>query len=97
LLDRPLTLPCGATLPNRIGKSAMTEGLCDASGRPNQRHERLYRRWSAGGAGLLITGNVMVDWRYLEPATNCGYRSATREDSARACPADALSPRPPCS
>lgn len=27
---------------------------------PDERIRRLYRRWSAGGAGLLITGNVMV-------------------------------------
>lgn len=32
-LAQPLTLPCGAVLPNRLGKSAMTEGLSDASAR----------------------------------------------------------------
>ncbi len=70
ILGRSLTLPCGAVLPNRIAKSAMTEGLSDASGRANERHARLYRRWSRGGAGLLVTGNVMVDWRYLERPGN---------------------------
>ena len=69
-LTEPLTLPCGAVLPNRLAKSAMTEGLADASARANARHARLYRRWSEGGVGLLITGNVMVDWRYLERPGN---------------------------
>ncbi len=69
-LTEPLTLPCGALVPNRIAKSAMTEGLADASGRANERHAKLYRRWSEGGAGLLVTGNVMVDWRYLERPGN---------------------------
>ncbi len=69
-LTEPLTLPCGAVVPNRIAKSAMTEGLAGASGRANERHARLYRLWAEGGAGLLITGNVMVDWRYLERPGN---------------------------
>ncbi len=69
-INEPLTLPCGTVLPNRIAKSAMTEGLCDASARANERHARLYRRWAEGGAGLLVTGNVMVDWRYLERPGN---------------------------
>ncbi len=70
LLAQPLPLPCGAVLPNRLGKSAMTEGLSDASAHANPRHAHLYRRWSEGGAGLLVTGNVMVDWRYLERPGN---------------------------
>jgi len=65
-----LQLPCGATLPNRLAKAAMTEGLADAAMRATGRHVRLYRRWSEGGAGLSITGNVMVDRRYLERPGN---------------------------
>ncbi|MEZ4363968.1 MAG: NADH:flavin oxidoreductase/NADH oxidase family protein [Kofleriaceae bacterium] len=61
-LAAPLTLPCGATLPNRLAKSAMSEVLGDLkTGAPTEALERLYRRWGEGGAGLLITGNVMVD------------------------------------
>jgi 2,4-dienoyl-CoA reductase-like NADH-dependent reductase (Old Yellow Enzyme family) len=69
-LADPLRLPCGALLPNRIAKAAMTEGLADADGLANARHARLYRRWAAGGAGLLLTGNVMVDRRWLERPGN---------------------------
>ncbi|MDX1499758.1 MAG: NADH:flavin oxidoreductase/NADH oxidase family protein, partial [Woeseiaceae bacterium] len=65
-----LALPCGATLKNRLAKAAMTEGLADAANRATGRHVTLYRRWAEGGAGLLITGNVQVDRRYLERAGN---------------------------
>ncbi|MEZ6187191.1 MAG: NADH:flavin oxidoreductase/NADH oxidase family protein [Planctomycetota bacterium] len=64
-LDAPLTLPCGATLPNRIAKAAMSEQLADPGGVPGEALRALYRRWGAGGAGLLITGNVMIDPRAL--------------------------------
>ncbi len=69
-LAAPLTLPCGATLPNRLAKAAMTERLADAQGRPTPRLERLYRAWSQGGCGLLLTGNVMVDRHHLEAPGN---------------------------
>jgi 2,4-dienoyl-CoA reductase-like NADH-dependent reductase (Old Yellow Enzyme family) len=66
----PLALRCGATLPNRLAKAAMTEGLADPSLRATAAHERLYRRWSEGGAGLLLTGNVQVDRFDLERPAN---------------------------
>jgi len=65
-----LALPCGATLKNRLCKAAMTEGLADEHNRATRRHETLYKRWAKGGAGLLLTGNVQVDRRYLERAGN---------------------------
>jgi 2,4-dienoyl-CoA reductase-like NADH-dependent reductase (Old Yellow Enzyme family) len=69
-LHTPLRLPCGVILPNRILKSAMTEGLADLHDRATPLHSRLYRRWSEGGTGTLVTGNVMVDRRYLERPGN---------------------------
>lgn len=69
-LADPFTLPSGLTLPNRIAKAAMTENLADADNQPTVRLERLYRRWAQGGAGLLVTGNLMVDRRYLERSRN---------------------------
>ncbi len=69
-LDQPLTLRSGLDLPNRIAKAAMTENLADADNQPTHRLERLYRTWGEGGAGLLITGNLMVDRRYLERSRN---------------------------
>lgn len=70
VLGQPLRLPCGAELSNRIAKAAMTEGLADSLNRATERHCRVYERWSAGGAGLLLTGNIMVDARFLERPGN---------------------------
>ena len=70
LLSQPLKLPCGAILSNRLGKAPLTEGLADEHNRATERLVRLYRRWSEGGAGLLVSGNVHVDRRYLERPGN---------------------------
>ncbi|MGY4719092.1 NADH:flavin oxidoreductase/NADH oxidase family protein [Naumannella huperziae] len=59
-LFSPLDLAGGATLPNRIAKAAMEENMAAPGQLPGRELVELYRRWSAGGAGLLITGNVMV-------------------------------------
>lgn len=69
-LAQPLRLPCGATLGNRLCKAAMTEGLGDSRLRATDRLDRLYGAWSDGGAGLLVTGNVMIDHRVLERPGN---------------------------
>ena len=69
-LDSPVTLPCGAVIPNRLAKAAMTEGVADSDLHATERHQRLYGRWSDGGAGLLITGNVMIDRTVLERPGN---------------------------
>jgi 2,4-dienoyl-CoA reductase-like NADH-dependent reductase (Old Yellow Enzyme family) len=70
ILSEPLTLPCGAVLRNRLCKAAMTEGLADAHHFATTGHERLYRRWGAGGIGMMLTGNVQIDRRYLERPGN---------------------------
>jgi 2,4-dienoyl-CoA reductase-like NADH-dependent reductase (Old Yellow Enzyme family) len=59
-LYSPLMLRSGGRLRNRIAKAAMEEGMAGSSQLPDERLISLYRRWGAGGAGLLITGNVMV-------------------------------------
>ncbi|MFC4290888.1 NADH:flavin oxidoreductase/NADH oxidase family protein [Sphingorhabdus arenilitoris] len=69
-LSDPLTLPCGAVLPNRIAKAAMTEGLADIHGHPTPELERLYGIWSDGGAGLLLSGNIQIDADHLERPGN---------------------------
>ncbi|WP_183344725.1 NADH:flavin oxidoreductase/NADH oxidase family protein [Conexibacter arvalis] len=66
----PLTLPCGAVLPNRLAKAAMSEQLGDRANRPTERLDRLYERWGAGGCGLVITGNVIVDRRHVGEPRN---------------------------
>ncbi len=69
-LDQPLTLPCGAVIPNRLAKAAMTEGLADPMGVPTAELQRLYGLWSDGGAGLLLSGNVQIDGDHLERPGN---------------------------
>ena len=53
-------LPNGSVLPNRLAKAAMEENMAAAGQLPDASLVRLYRRWSQGGVGLIITGNVMV-------------------------------------
>lgn len=53
-----------------MAKSALTEGLADSKNRTTQRHLNLYKQWAQGGTGLVITGNVQVDRRYLERPGN---------------------------
>src|SRR5260221_10893147 len=69
-LARPLDLPCGATLSNRLAKAAMSEGLADAGNHSTPRLETLYGRWAGSGAGLLLSGNIQVDRWHLERPNN---------------------------
>lgn len=61
LLTEPLKLRCGATIPHRLAKSALSEQLGDRRNKPTRELAELYRTWARGGAGVLFTGNVMVD------------------------------------
>ena len=63
----------------------MTEGLADSLLRATRRHEILYRTWSEGGAGLLLTGNVQIDRTDLERPGNVAIdMSEPRTVSAQA-------------
>ncbi len=61
----PLILPNGSRLPNRLAKAALEENLADKGQLPGPALWRLYRHWGIGGAGLIITGNVMIDGRAM--------------------------------
>jgi 2,4-dienoyl-CoA reductase-like NADH-dependent reductase (Old Yellow Enzyme family) len=65
IIFNPLTLPNGSVLPNRMVKAAMEENMCDADHAPSDALLRLYQAWAEGGAGLILTGNVMVDRRAM--------------------------------
>jgi 2,4-dienoyl-CoA reductase-like NADH-dependent reductase (Old Yellow Enzyme family) len=60
-----LILRNGSSIPNRIAKAAMEENMADADHAPSEALIHLYRVWAEGGAGLLLTGNVMVDGRAM--------------------------------
>lgn len=79
-LAQPLGLPCGASIPNRLAKAAMTEGLATSRGVPTAALERLYGLWSDGGAGLLLTGNIQIDRDHLERPGNVIIDGAPDEE-----------------
>lgn len=69
-LNDPMKLPCGAILPNRLAKAAVTEGLADARGWVTPELEGIYADWAHGGFGLLVSGNIIVDGDHLERPGN---------------------------
>lgn len=79
----PLTLPSGRVVKNRIAKAAMSEGLATLEGAPTEDLTRLYRRFAEGGAGMIITGNVVVDARYLERPGNVIVEDETHLEALR--------------
>ncbi|ENV91966.1 NADH:flavin oxidoreductase/NADH oxidase family protein [Acinetobacter bereziniae] len=60
-----LIFPNGSEIANRIAKAAMEENMADLNHAPSEALMRLYQAWADGGAGLIITGNVMVDRRAM--------------------------------
>jgi len=48
----------------------MTERLSFSNYQPNHLHEELYGQWADTHAGLLITGNIMIERTHLESAGN---------------------------
>ncbi|MEO1434907.1 MAG: NADH:flavin oxidoreductase/NADH oxidase family protein [Bacteroidota bacterium] len=70
MLTTELHLPCGAVIKNRLCKSAMTERLSRSDYKANDLHFQLYERWAKGHAGIMVTGNIMVDKRSMESAGN---------------------------
>ena len=81
MLEQPLTLPCGAVVPNRMCKAAMTEGLAHPDGTASAELERLYGIWSDGGSGILLSGNIQVDGDHLERPGNVIVDSALSDDA----------------
>ena len=79
-LFAPLTLPCGVVVPNRIAKAAMEENQAEAGQVPGAVLNTLYRAWADGGAGLIITGNVMVDPRAMTGPGGVVLERATLEE-----------------
>jgi 2,4-dienoyl-CoA reductase-like NADH-dependent reductase (Old Yellow Enzyme family) len=60
-----LQLPNGVIIPNRIAKAAMEENMADVDQNPSPHLLRLYQAWAEGEAGLLLTGNVMINRRAM--------------------------------
>ena len=69
-IQKPFTLPCGAIIPNRMAKSAMSENMTTKEHQPNPKLNKLYQTWTDGGIGLSITGNVLLDRKHLNAEFN---------------------------
>ncbi len=69
IADR-FTFRNGRTVRNRFFKSAMSEQLGLPDRNPGEALENLYATWSRGGAGILVSGNIMVDRAHLGEPNN---------------------------
>lgn len=65
------------TARNRFLKGAMTERISswdtknlEARGIPSDNLVNVYRRWGEGEFGVILTGNIMVEYDHLEAAGN---------------------------
>lgn len=65
------------TAQNRFLKGAMTERLSswdaknlEARGVPSKNLINVYRRWGEGQFGVILTGNIMIEYDHLEAAGN---------------------------
>lgn len=71
IIDSPITLPCsGITLPNRLVKCPMQETCAKPPNfdPPIEEWCNIYRTWANAKYGLLLTGQVQVDIRFLSIA-----------------------------
>jgi 2,4-dienoyl-CoA reductase-like NADH-dependent reductase (Old Yellow Enzyme family) len=81
LLSKPLQLPCGLTLPNRLIKAALAEEMADRQNLPTTAQmERTYGAWAEGGWGMVMTGNVQVDDKYLGGFGDCSIAADLPEE-----------------
>ena len=80
ILEEKFVLPCGQILKNRICKAAMTERIADGNNYANHFHTSLYEKWADGNIGILLTGNVQVDKRYLESAGNVAIEKSSYKE-----------------
>lgn len=69
-LQMDLKLPNGSILKNRLAKSALSENLGSKNHAPSETLINLYKRWSKSDAGLMISGNIMIDSKALGEPNN---------------------------
>lgn len=77
-LGQPLTFEfSGLTAKNRFMKAAMTECMSswdpkvfEKRGVPTPALANVYRRWGEAGWGVILTGNVMIEYDHFEAPGN---------------------------
>ncbi|MCI4252762.1 NADH:flavin oxidoreductase/NADH oxidase family protein [Bacillus sp. CCB-MMP212] len=70
ILANSLQLANGTMIKNRFYKAAMSENFAPKDHNPTQSLVTLYETWANGGAGLLVTGNVMIDRKAIGESGN---------------------------
>ncbi|MGM7685181.1 NADH:flavin oxidoreductase/NADH oxidase family protein [Cytobacillus sp. Hm23] len=70
VLFKEFTLKNGTKIKNRFFKGAMSEAQANKHHQPTEAIYHLYERWAAGGTGIVVTGNVMVDKKALGESRN---------------------------
>lgn len=82
LTASPLTLPCGLTLPNWLVKCRMQETCASPPtyDPPVAKWRQIYDTWSGAKFGMLLTGQVQVDLRFLPiPGDVCVHPGSFHE------------------
>lgn len=82
ILSSPLQLPCGATISSRCCKCSMQETLAVGPlfDPPMSTFKNLYAAWGQGSYGLILTGQVQVDTRFLSvPGDVCVRKESLLE------------------
>jgi len=69
-LKSPFTLPNGTVLKNRISKSALSENMGTKKHAPSKELIHAYKTWAQGNPGLLMTGNIMIDYKAIGEPRN---------------------------
>ncbi|KAL3478343.1 FMN-linked oxidoreductase [Aspergillus californicus] len=65
-LHDAVKLPCGLVFPNRLSKVCSNgRNLATSDNSPNEDFNLAYNKWSDGGWGMIMTGNVQVDINHL--------------------------------
>ncbi|RIN32642.1 NADH:flavin oxidoreductase/NADH oxidase family protein [Staphylococcus succinus] len=62
----------------------MSETLASKTGVPTPTLINLYKKWAQGGAGILVTGNVMVDSNHIGEPGNVVLESASHLEKFKA-------------
>ena len=83
-LFRPLELPNGTILKNRLVKSAMSDTLGDGWGNPTPEQGRLYETWGRGDVAVSVIGEVQGDPRTIEHPGNLVLDPQSDFDAFRA-------------
>lgn len=77
ILFQEKELPNGNIIKNRFFKSAMSETLASKTGVPTPTLVNLYKKWAQDGAGILVTGNVMINSNHIAEPGNVVLESAS--------------------